>query len=515
MKPTLQLRIGQQLTMTPQLQQAIRLLQLSSLELQSEIQEALDGNPLLESTEENNSSEQSPEQRSNQSDTNNDGNNEDQHQSSIDIHDALSKEVVSKDLPVDTQWENWDAAPPSSGSLGSSSLPSNDRDHNYEYQGKTTESLQDHLLWQMQLTPFSERDMVIATAIIDSVGDDGYLNSSLEDIRQSVGEEIMPPPDTQDEESIAEHLLHQENEIVAVLHRIQHFDPLGVASRDLAECLLIQLAQYEDNNPEIKDAEMIIREHFTELGNRNYKAILRKTRFSEERLKNTMKVIQSLNPRPGDSISSNTAEYVIPDVYVSKENGQWIVKLNPDSAPKIRVNQTYAKLIKRADNSPDNTYLQNNLQEARWFIKSLKSRNETLLNVATCIVNYQIGFFEFGEEAMRPLVLSDIAEEVEMHESTISRVTTQKFMHTPNGIFELKYFFSSHVSTASGGECSSTAIKALIKKLVAAEQTSKPLSDSKLSQILDEQGIKVARRTVAKYREALSIPPSNERKTLL
>ena len=260
---------------------------------------------------------------------------------------------------------------------------------------------------------------------------------------------------------------------------------------------------------------MIIREHITELCNRNYKATLRKTRFSEERLKNTMKVIQSLNPRPGDSISSNTAEYVIPDVYVSKENGQWIVKLNPDSAPKIRVNQTYAKLIKRADNSPDNTYLQNNLQEARWFIKSLKSRNETLLNVATFIVNYQIGFFEFGEEAMRPLVLSDIAEEVEMHESTISRVTTQKFMHTPNGIFELKYFFSSHVSTASGGECSSTAIKALIKKLVAAEQTSKPLSDSKLSQILDEQGIKVARRTVAKYREALSIPPSNERKTLL
>ena len=198
MKPTLQLRIGQQLTMTPQLQQAIRLLQLSSLELQSEIQEALDGNPLLESTDENNSSEQSPEQRSNQGDTNGDGNNEDQHQSSIDVHDALSKEVVSKDLPVDTQWENWDAAPPSSGSLGSSSLPSNDRDHNYEYQGKTTESLQDHLLLQMQLTPFSERDMVIATAIIDSVCDDGYLNSSLEDIRQSVGEQIMPPPDTLD-----------------------------------------------------------------------------------------------------------------------------------------------------------------------------------------------------------------------------------------------------------------------------------------------------------------------------
>jgi len=507
MKPTLQLRIGQQLTMTPQLQQAIRLLQLSSLELQTEIQEALDANPLLESTEDEVSGAE--QQSANQKTDIADKSADDEHHSSVDIHEALTQEVVAKDLPVDTQWENWDAAPPSSGSLSN-----NDREQSFEIQGKTTESLQDHLLWQMQLTPFSERDMVIATAIIDSVGDDGYLNSSLEDISLSVGTDIMPDPDTDDEEQIAEYLQHQENEIIAVLHRIQNFDPLGVASRDLAECLLVQLAKFEDKTPEILDAELIIRDYFTELGSRNYKAILRKTRFSEERLKNTMRLIQTLNPRPGDSISTNTAEYVIPDVYVYKDKGQWVVELNPDSAPKIRVNQTYAKLIKRADNSPDNTFLQNNLQEAKWFIKSLKSRNETLLNVARCIVNYQVGFFEFGEEAMRPLVLSDIAEEVEMHESTISRVTTQKYMHTPNGIFELKYFFSSHVATAAGGECSSTAIKALIRKLISAEQSNKPLSDSKLSQILEEQGIKVARRTVAKYREAMSIPPSNERKTL-
>ena len=515
MKPSLQLRIGQQLTMTPQLQQAIRLLQLSSLELEAEIQEALEANPLLESTEDDISAdqEQATDQNTPDSSTTNESTenyDEDPHQSTIDIHDALSKEAVTKDLPVDTQWDDWDAAPPSSGTQNNA-----DRDQNFEFQGSITESLQDHLLWQMQLTPFTERDMVIATAIIDSVSDDGYLNSSLDDIRLSVGDNVMPDAETNDEELIAEHLLQQENEIIAVLRRIQRFDPLGVASRDLAECLLVQLAQFDDKTPEVLDAEMIIKEYFEELGARNYKLILRKTRFSEERLKCTMRLIQSLNPRPGDSISSNVAEYVTPDVYVYKEKGQWVVELSAESAPKIRINQSYANLIKRADTSPDNTFLQNNLQEARWFIKSLLSRNDTLLNVTKCIVNYQMGFFEYGEEAMRPLVLADIAEQVEMHESTISRVTTQKFMHTPRGIFELKYFFSSHVATSTGGECSSTAIKALIRKLIAAELTSKPLSDSKLATILEDQGIKVARRTVAKYREAMSIPPSNERKTLL
>jgi len=512
MKPSLQLRIGQQLTMTPQLQQAIRLLQLSSLELQAEIQEALEANPLLESTEDDNDTNQ--DATSDQT-TDHTTNNEltekyddDPHHSTVDIHEALSKDVVTKD--VDTQWDDWDGTPPSSGSQNN-----NDREQNFEFQGNTTESLQDHLLWQMRLTPFSERDMIIATTIIDSVSEDGYLNSTLDDIRLSVGEDVMPDADTDDEELITEHLQHQENEIIAVLHRIQCFDPLGVASRNLAECLLVQLAQFENKTPEILDAELIIREHFEELGARNYKLILRKTRFSEERLKSTMRLIQTLNPRPGDSISSNVAEYVTPDVYVYKEKGQWVVELSAESVPKIKINQSYASLIKRADTSADNTFLQNNLQEAKWFIKSLLSRNDTLLNVTKCIVDYQMGFFEYGEEAMRPLVLADIAEQVEMHESTISRVTTQKFMHTPRGIFELKYFFSSHVATSTGGECSSTAIKALIRKLVAAELTSKPLSDSKLASILEDQGIKVARRTVAKYREAMSIPPSNERKTLL
>jgi len=499
MKPSLQLKIGQQLTMTPQLQQAIRLLQLSSLELQSEIQEALESNPMLEVAED----VEAPTPDLNKSKT------PDEHESTIETGTALDQDVVSKDLPVDTQWENWDAAPPTSGSNSNF-----DRDSNYEYQGKTTETLQDHLIWQMNLTPFTDKDIAIATTLIDSIGEDGYLSSSIEDIKQSLGAEMMPVPNGTDEE-ISEELSWQENEILAVLHRIQHFDPIGVGARDLAECLSIQLAQFDGSNNQIEDAKLLLNEYFSELGTRNYKQIMRKSKFSEQRLKDALELIQTLDPKPGFAISTTVADYVTPDVYVFKDKGRWVVELSQDAKPSIRINEVYASYIKRADNSPDNNYLQTNLQEARWFIKSLNSRNDTLLNVARCIVEYQIGFFEYGEEAMRPLVLSDIAEQVEMHESTISRVTTQKYMHTPTGIYELKYFFSSHVATATGGECSSTAIKALIKKLVAAEDNVKPLSDSKLATILSEQGIKVARRTVAKYREALAIPPSNERKSLL
>ena len=503
MKPSLQLKIGQQLTMTPQLQQAIRLLQLSSLELQSEIQEALESNPMLEMNED------TPSDGDNSSNQANDKSQTQEDDSTISTDRALKQENVKEDLPVDTQWENWDAAPPSSGSNYQS-----DRDNQYEYQGKTTESLQDHLFWQMNLTPFTDQDMAIATAIIDSIGDDGYLSSSIADIRESIGDEIMPDPEG-DEESVAQELDLQEKEILTVLHRIQCFDPIGVGARNLHECLSLQLQQFDQTEGTTQDARCLLEEHFDDLGSRNYKQILRKTKFSEERLKEALQLIQKLDPKPGHTISNVVADYVTPDVYVFKDKGRWVVELSPDAKPSIRINDTYASYIKRADNSPENTYLQTNLQEAKWFLKSLNSRNETLMNVARCIVDYQLGFFEYGEEAMRPLVLSDIAEKVEMHESTISRVTTQKYMHTPRGIYELKYFFSSHVATATGGECSSTAIKALIKKLIAAEDTAKPLSDSKLATILSEQGIKVARRTVAKYREALAIPPSNERKSLL
>jgi RNA polymerase sigma-54 factor len=242
---------------------------------------------------------------------------------------------------------------------------------------------------------------------------------------------------------------------------------------------------------------------------------MRKLKVKEEELQTAIALIQSLNPRPGESIGDDTTEYVVPDVFVTKENNRWQVHLNPEIAPKLRINSDYASLVKRADSSSDNTFLRDNLQEARWFLKSLQSRNETLLKVSTCIVERQQGFLEHGPEAMKPMVLHDVAEMVEMHESTISRVTTQKYMHTPQGIFELKYFFSSHVNTDSGGECSSTAIRAIIKKLIAAENPRKPLSDSKITELLEAQGIQVARRTIAKYRESLNIAPSNERKRLV
>ena len=305
------------------------------------------------------------------------------------------------------------------------------------------------------------------------------------------------------------------DEVEAVLKRIQHFDPIGVASRSVQECLLIQLGQYPETTPWLHEARRILKEHMDLLGNRDYRTLARKMQLKESELKEALDLIQHLEPRPGNSVLQSDSQYVIPDVAVSKKQGKWVVELNPDSMPKIRINETYAAMARNARNSSDSQFIRSHLQEAKWFIKSLESRNETLLKVANCIVEQQQEFFEYGEEAMKPMVLNDVAEAVEMHESTISRVTTQKFMHTPRGIFELKYFFSSHVNTDNGGECSSTAIRALIKKMVAAENPAKPLSDSKIADLLTEQGIMVARRTIAKYRESLSIPPSSQRKRLL
>ena len=273
-----------------------------------------------------------------------------------------------------------------------------------------------------------------------------------------------------------------------------------------------------ENHPPklIENAKLIVRDYIELLGHRDYALLMRKAKLKEAELAETITVIESLDPRPGANIAPPSTNYVVPDVIVTKdaESGKWKVELNPETAPRIRINSSYASLVKRADTSSDNNFLRDNLQEARWFLKSLQSRNETLMKVATRIVEHQRGFLEYGDEAMKPLVLHDIAEAVSMHESTISRVTTQKYMHTPRGIFELKYFFSSHVSTKGGGECSSTAIRAIIKKLIAAENARKPLSDSKITELLEEKGINVARRTIAKYRESLSIPPSNERKRL-
>ena len=348
---------------------------------------------------------------------------------------------------------------------------------------------------------------MIATAIIDSVDPDGMLTTSLEDLLLALNAD---EPEDADPETLVEL-----DEIQAVLKRIQQFDPVGVCARDLPESLSLQLSALDPATPWRAEALSLVTEHLDLLAGRDFNTLKRKTRLEESDLASVVSLIQSMNPRPGSSIGGEAPEYIVPDVMVFKDNGRWQVELNAEATPKLKINELYAGLVRRADSSADNVYLKDNLQDARWFLKSLQSRHETLLKVATKIVEHQRGFLEYGEEAMKPLVLADIAEAVEMHESTISRVTSRKYMHTPRGIFELKYFFSSHVSTASGGEVSSTAIRALIRKLTADENPRKPLSDNKIAAILAEQNINVARRTVAKYRESMAIPPSNERKRLV
>ncbi|WP_026375886.1 RNA polymerase factor sigma-54 [Aestuariibacter salexigens] len=494
MKPSLQLKFSQQLTMTPQLQQAIRLLQLSTLDLQQEIQEALDSNPLLEVEEGMDGSAESAlngnDKIDNEATTTADAD-------SIESGQALEKNDLPDELPIDSTWDEYYSASSAPAPMSSTN------DDEQIFQGETSDDIQEHLLWQMRLTPFSDTDRAIATAIIDSIDESGYLTCSLEDILESLDSDEI------DGEAI------ELDEVECVLKRIQMFDPVGSGSRTPQECLLVQLRQFSDDTPWLNEAKSLITEHSDLLGSKDYRTLMRKTKLKEDELRQAMMLLQSLNPRPGSALITSEPEYVIPDVSVAKKNGRWVVELNPDSLPKLNINQQYAAMSRNARNNADSQFIRSHMQEAKWFIKSLESRNETLMKVANCIVQQQVGFFEHGPEMMKPMVLNDVAEMVDMHESTISRVTTQKYMHTPRGIFELKYFFSSHVATESGGECSSTAIRALIKKLVAAEKPNKPLSDSKIAQLLADQGIKVARRTIAKYRESLSIPPSNQRKSLI
>lgn len=484
MKQSLQLKLGQQLTMTPQLQQAIRLLQLSTLELQTEIQLALDSNLMLEEAD--------------------DSEHEDEHQPHDD-HDLVAQarleaqpaetasESIPDDLPLDLQWDDiYD---------GATSYSARDPDNHYdplEHQSSASGSLREHLLWQAELTSFNPQDHAIAEAIIDSVRDDGYLGCTLADLQAS-----LPPEWGVDE-----------NAILQVLHRIQHFDPIGVAARDPQEALRIQLRQLPPDTPYLALAVQLIERHLDLLVNRQYAQLMRRMKIGEDELQATVALIQTLNPRPGSGISSERVDYVIPDVYVHKVGDEWRADLNQEAIPRIRVNSYYASLIRRADNSADNLTMRNHLQEARWFINSLHARNDTLLKVARCIVARQQAYFDHGEEHMLPLVLREVAEEVEMHESTISRITTQKYMHTPRGTLEFKYFFSSHVMTTDGDEASATAIRARIRRLIAAEDPASPLSDNRLSELLREEGIDVARRTIAKYREAMAIASSTERRRL-
>ena len=499
MKPSLVLKMGQQLTMTPQLQQAIRLLQLSTLDLQQEIQEALESNPMLERQEEGEDFDNADPMADNVEHVQAASAPEQpDHQETAPTVDSLDEgdwgERIPNELPVDTSWEDI-------YQTSASSLPSNSDDDEWDFTTRTSagESLQAHLLWQLNLAPMSDTDRLIAVTLIDCINTQGYLEESLEEVLEAFDPELDIELD----------------EVEAVLHRIQQFEPAGVGARDLRECLLLQLRQLDADTPWLTESKRLTGDYLDLLGSRDYSQLMRRLKLKEDDLRQVIELIQSLNPRPCSQISANEPEYVVPDVLVRKHNERWLVELNQEAVPRLRVNPQYAGFVRRADSSADNTFMRNQLQEARWFIKSLQSRNETLMKVATQIVEHQRGFLEYGDEAMKPLVLHDIAEAVGMHESTISRVTTQKFMHTPRGIYELKYFFSSHVSTAEGGECSSTAIRAIIKKLVAAENQKKPLSDSKIAGLLEAQGIQVARRTVAKYRESLGIAPSSERKRLI
>ncbi len=503
MKQSLQLKVGQSLTMTPQLQQAIRLLQLSALEMQQEIQQVIESNPLLEMAEDefgddptdangldaDGEVEYAAKSEATAADTSAEQDSDWETAASSDEW----QETIPEDLPVDSSWDDVYGNAPPSGSSG----PSEDFD--FDARNSAEETLKDHLLWQLNLCHMSDLDRLIAESLIDAVNPDGLLAQTVEEILESLDPELEVELD----------------EVVAVLHRLQSFDPTGICARDLRECLLLQLKELPEDVPWRNEALTIVDEHLDLLGGRDFSGLCRRNKLDEEQLSAVIRLIQTLNPRPGADLGPSNTEYVVPDVFVRKLRNRWTVELNGETMPRLRINGTYAGMIRRADSSADNQFLKDNLQEARWFLKSLQSRNETLLKVVTKIVEHQRAFLEYGPEAMKPLVLHDIADAIGMHESTISRVTTRKYMHTPRGVFELKYFFSSHVGTATGGEVSSTAIRALIRKLTDEEDPRKPLSDSRIAQILGKQDIQVARRTIAKYRESMSIPPSNERKRLV
>ncbi len=469
MKPALQFRLTQSLALTPQLQQAIRLLQLSRLELEIELNLALESNPLLDMTEESADDE--------------DGASEDSAEA-----DAASDAADSADAdeqPLDLEFDRTEFRGTALDEDG------------MEPQDAEIEDLRDHLLWQLNLTPMPDRDRAIATTIIEAVDDDGYLGESDETIRDTLASLYRIDID----------------DIEPVRHLVQRFDPVGVASRNLRECLSVQLGALDPETPGLALACRLVDEHLEALAKQDRARICQRLHAGEAEFEVALALIRSLAPKPGSSFSNAAAEYVAPDAYARKVGGRWMVALAPGCQPRLGINEHYASLIAKARRD-DANYLKGQLQEARWLIKSLKTRAETMLKVATSIVRAQEAFLEFGAEAMRPLVLKDVAEEIGMHESTISRVTTRKFLHTPRGTFEFKYFFSSGVGTVDGGAASATAIQAMIRKLIDEEKTTRPLSDQLLATELNRRGINVARRTVAKYREALNIPSSNDRSRL-
>ncbi len=444
--------------MTPQLQQAIRLLQLPVLDLNAQIQDALEENIMLEM-------EDLPDvpQTSNES----------------------TAEIET--IRAEDSWQTRTSQQIQDGGWNGEGRPIT------EIADESGQTLHEHLFWQLEMEDFTPRQIIIGEAIIDSINDDGYLAIELDEVAGYLDEDTDVSSD----------------ELEETLVKIQSLDPIGVAARSIPECLELQLRQLDASTPGLKLAIEIARNNLDLVANREYGEMRRSLRTSEESLHEALALVKSCNPKPGLAVSPAAAEYVIPDVFVRKIDNRWQVEISPTGVPRLSVNQQYARLLR---GSGDHDVLRTQLQEARWLIRSLEIRNETLAKVATCIVSRQTEFLEHGDEAMKPMVLRDVAEEIGMHESTISRVTTNKYMHTPRGIFEFKYFFSSHLSSANGEDQSSTSVRAKIRKMIGAENPAKPLSDSKIAHLLAEEGISVARRTVAKYREAMQIESSSERR---
>jgi RNA polymerase sigma-54 factor len=473
MKPSLQLRIGQQLTMTPQLQQAIRLLQLPTLELQAQVQQALESNVLLEAEDDLEAAasyEQLVEAEQNNPSDENDG-------------PATEPEAV---VEIGEEWGEPNASV--------SETPwTRSGDGELELEDESGRSLQDHLLWQLELAHLPPEKVVIGRAVIDAINDDGYLTESTDAIIEAIAGEV--PADTA--------------AVEAVLRIVQQFDPAGVGARSVAECIELQLGQLDPGTPGLESARTLARHHLELVASQQFSLLQRQMHCSTAELELALALVRSCHPRPGAGMQDVRTEYVVPDVYVRRTPQGWAVELNASALPRVRLNESYAGMITRA---PDHAVLRTQLQEARWLLRSLEIRNDTMLRVARTIVERQLAFLDSGEESMQPMILRDVAEAVEMHESTISRVTTGKYMHTPRGVYEFRYFFSSQVPGDDGAGVSSTAIRAKIRKLIAQEPPDHPLSDHQIAGMLSGDGIQVARRTVAKYREALGIPPSSERR---
>lgn len=458
LKPTLQLKLGQTLTMTPQLQQAIRLLQLPVLDLNAQIQDALEENVMLEM-------EDLPDVPQTSAET--------------------TAEIET--IRAEDRWQATSAARIADGGWNGEGRPIS------EFADESGQTLREHLLWQLEMEDFTPRQAVIGEAIIDSINDDGYLTAALEEVVSGLIDE-------------AQVTLPEAEE---TLGKVQRFDPVGVGARSIAECLALQLRQLDPRTPGLELALRIAGDYLDLVASRDFGELRRSLHASEDQLLDAIALVKGCNPKPGLAVSPAATEYVIPDVFVRKVDGRWQVEISPTGIPRLSVNQKYARLLR---GSGDHAVLRTQLQEARWLIRSLEIRNETLMKVATSIVSRQTEFLDQGEEAMKPMVLRDIAEEIGMHESTISRVTTNKYMHTPRGVFEFKYFFSSHLASSDGEDQSSTSVRAKIRKMIGGENPAKPLSDSKIAKMLESQGISVARRTVAKYRESMDIGSSSERR---